>query len=231
VGTHGGRGVTTTEAGPRRLQRRRAVGPQVLMLVAGVAGLVVTLAALRPGAGGQRIAIAARDLEAGTVLTDHDVRFERLAASDAVSAVYVTPQELARLRGRVLTTAAFAHEPVLEAHLRTRAATDGRRAMSIPVDRARAVNGKLAPGDRVDVVAAGDDEVTIVVAGAEVLDVDGDDAFGTRRGEIRVTLAVDARESQLLTAALADGDFVLTRVTGAPPAGDLPPLVTARPTR
>jgi Flp pilus assembly protein CpaB len=207
------------------------VGPQVLMLVAGVAGLVVTLAALRPGAAGQRVAIAVHDLEAGTVLADRDVRFERVAASDGVTGAYVTARELAGLRGRVLTVPVFADEPVLQAHVRTRAATEGRRAMSIPVDRARAVNGKLAPGDRVDVVVAGDDEVTIVVAGAEVLDVDGDDAFGTRRGEVRVTLAVDARESQLLTAALADGDFVLTRVTGAPSSADLPPLVTARPTR
>ena len=46
-----------------------------------------------------------------------------------------------------------------------------------------------------------------------------------------VTLAVDARQSQLLAAALADGDFVLTRVTGAPSSADLPPLVTARPAR
>jgi len=201
------------------------------MLVAGVAGLVVTLAALRPGAGGERVAIAVHDLEAGTALADRDVRFERVSAPDEVTGAYVTARELAGLRGRVLTVPVFAGEPVLEAHVRTRAATDGRRAMTIPVDRARAVNGKLAPGDRVDVVVAGDDEVAIVVAGAEVLDVDGDDAFGTRRGEVRVTLAVDARQSQLLAAALADGDFVLTRVTGAPSSSDLPPLVTARPTR
>jgi Flp pilus assembly protein CpaB len=207
------------------------VGPQVLMLVAGLAGLVLTLAVLRPGAGGQRVAIAARDLEAGAVLADRDVRFERVSASDRLAGAYLTARELAGVRGRVLTTPVFADEPLLEAHLRARAATDGRRAMSIPVDRSRAVNGKLAAGDRVDVVVAGDDEVTIVVAGAEVLDVDGDDAFGTRRGELRVTLAVDARESQLLTAALADGDFVLTRVTGAPSSADLAPLVTARPAR
>jgi Flp pilus assembly protein CpaB len=201
------------------------------MLAAGVAGLVVTLAVLRPGAGGAPVAIAAHDLDAGSVVSERDVRFERISASETVSGPYISARELTARRGRVLTTPVFADEPLLEAHLRTRAATDGRRAMSIPVDRARAVNGKLAPGDRVDVVVAGDDEVTIVVADAEVLDVDSDDTFGTRRGEVRVTLAVDARESQLLTAALADGDFVLTRVTGAPSSADLPPLVTARPTR
>jgi Flp pilus assembly protein CpaB len=201
------------------------------MLVAGVAGLVVTLGVLRPGAGGERVAIAVRDLESGTVLEPRDVRFESVSVSDRVAGRYVTPRELTSMRGRVLAAPVFADEPVLEAHLRTRAATDGRRAMSIPVDRARAVNGNLAPGDRVDVVVAGDDAVTIVVAGAEVLDVDDDDAFGTRRGEVRVTLAVDARESQLLAAALADGDFVLTRVTGAPSSADLPPLAIGKAPR
>jgi Flp pilus assembly protein CpaB len=207
------------------------VGPQVLMLVAGVAGLVITLGVLRPGAGGERVAIAARDLEAGTALGPRDVRFESVSVPDQVLGRYVTPRELPGVRGRVLTAPVFAGEPVLEAHLRSRAATEGRRAMSIPVDRARAVNGNLAPGDRVDVVVAADDAVSIVVAGAEVLDVDDDDAFGTRRGEVRVTLAVDARESQLLAAAISDGDFVLTRVTGAPSAADLPPLTIGKPAR
>ena len=201
------------------------------MLVAGVAGLVITLGVLRPGAGGERVAIAAHDLEAGTVLGPRDVRFESVSMSDRVVGRYVTPRELSGLRGRVLTAPVFVDEPVLEAHLRSRAATEGRRAMSIPVDRARAVNGNLAPGDRVDVVVAADDAVSIVVAGAEVLDVDDDDAFGTRRGEVRVTLAVDARESQLLAAAIADGDFVLTRVTGAPSSADLPPLTIGKPAR
>ena len=223
--------MTTADPGPRRLQRRRTVGPQVLMVVAGVAGLIVTLGVLRPGSGGERVAVAVRDLDAGTVLGTRDVRFEPVSASDRVIGRYVTPRELASLRGRVLTTPVFSNEPVLDAHLRTRAATDGRRAMTIPVDRARAVDGNLAPGDRVDVVLARDDTVTIVVAGAEVLDVDDDDAFGTRRGEVRVTLAVDARQSQLLAAALADGEFVLTRVTGAPSSADLPPLAIGATTR
>jgi len=157
--------VTPTDPGPRRLHRRRAVGPQVLMLVAGVAGLVLTLAVLRPGAGSERVAIAVRDLDAGTVLSEHDVRFESVAASERVADRYVSRRELSGLRGRVLTVPVFADEPLLEAHLRARAATDGRRAMSIPVDRARAVNGiskrifnlvvTNVPGPQVPLYAAG----------------------------------------------------------------------------
>ena len=52
--------------------------------------------------------------------------------------------------------------------LRPRAARHGLRAMSIPIDPSRAVGGRLAPGDRVDVLFAGERAVSIVVAGAEV---------------------------------------------------------------
>ena len=104
--------------------------------------------------------------------------------------------------------------------------------MSIPIERARAVNGRLVPGDRVDVVVADGGTATIVVAAAEVLDVEADDgSIGSRRGDVSVTLAVDARESQLLTAALASGDFVLTRVTGAVSAAGAQPVVISGGTR
>ena len=99
--------------------------------------------------------------------------------------------------------------------------------MSIPVERARAVNGRLASGDRVDVVQAADGTAAVVAAGLEVLDVedDRDGAFGGARGQVTVTLAVDVTEAQRLAAVLADGDFVLTRVTGASPAATAAPAV------
>ncbi len=62
--------------------------------------------------------------------------------------------------------------------LRPRAARHGLRAMSIPIDPARAVGGRLAAGDRVDVLFAGERAVSIIVADAEVLAVD---AARTRR--------------------------------------------------
>jgi hypothetical protein len=101
--------------------------------------------------------------------------------------------------------------------------------MSIPIDPSRAVNGRLRVGDRVDVVVAGDDEVAIVASDLEVLDVlDGRrSGIGATSRSFSVTLAVDAHQSLILTAALADGDLVLTRVTGAPSARDVAPLSVA----
>jgi len=74
---------------------------------------------------------------------------------------------------------------------------------------------------------ARDGVATIVAAGLEVLDVTSDrsGAFGGAREQMTITLAVDVAESQRLAAVLADGDFVLTRVTGAASATGAPPIV------
>jgi Flp pilus assembly protein RcpC/CpaB len=99
--------------------------------------------------------------------------------------------------------------------------------MSIAIDPARAVNGELEAGDRVDVILASSHEVSIIVADAEVLGVGRPDrggAFGGVDEKFTVTLAVDAHESQLVAAGIAGGDIVVTRTTGARPARSTPPL-------
>jgi Flp pilus assembly protein CpaB len=99
--------------------------------------------------------------------------------------------------------------------------------MSIPIDPARAVNGELASGDRVDVILAGDHEVSIIVADAQVLSVSRPDrggAFGGIDNKFTVTLAVDAQESELVAAGIAGGDIVITRTTGSRPSEPTPPL-------
>jgi Flp pilus assembly protein CpaB len=194
------------------------------MVLAGLLALVLTLSALRSDTSGRPVVVAARDLAAGVPLRAADVRYERIRAGDAVLANLVARN--AAWRGRVLTGSVRAGEPLTATRLRSPATADGRRAMSIPVERARAVNGQLAAGDRVDVVRARDGIATVVAAGLEVLDVedDRDGAFSGARGQVTVTLAVDVAESQRLAAVLADGDFVLTRVTGAVPATGAPPV-------
>ena len=81
----------------------------------------------------------------------------------------------------------------------TRAAKAGLRAMSIPIDPSRAVGGRLAAGDRIDVLFAGDREVSIIVRDAEVIAIDakGRGGIGETSSPFTVTIAVDARQSQL----------------------------------
>jgi Flp pilus assembly protein CpaB len=89
--------------------------------------------------------------------------------------------------------------------------------MSIPIDPSRAVGGRLDAGDRVDVLFAGQEAVSIIVADAPVLAVDarGRGGIGESSSPFTVTIAVTPRQSQLVAAAVADGDISLARTTGA----------------
>ena len=89
--------------------------------------------------------------------------------------------------------------------------------MSIPIDPARAVGGRLTPGDRVDVLFAGERTASIIVADAQVLAVDarGRGGIGESSSPFTVTIAVSARQSQLVAAAVADGDVSFARTTGS----------------
>jgi Flp pilus assembly protein CpaB len=210
----------------RRSRRSRWSGGHLAMVVAGLLGVVLTLALLRGADERVSVAVAAHDLAPGAHLHASDVRFTPVAMTDEVLATTLDRVAVERSQGQVVVGPVRAGELVTRGRLRPRAASHGRRAMSIPIDPARAVDGDLEPGDRVDVVLAGDRDVAIVVPGAEVLAVDrGDDStFTAATRQITVTLAVDARESQLLTAALTDGDVALSRVTGARSAVGTPPL-------
>jgi Flp pilus assembly protein CpaB len=196
------------------------------MLVAGLVGVVLTLALLRGADDRVQVAVAAHDLAPGARLRTADVRYTPVAMNDELLATTLDRAGVERAQNQVVIGPIRAGELVTRGRLRTRAASHGRRAMSIPIDPARAVDGDLAPGDRVDVVLAGQQEVAIVVPGAQVLAVDRGDSgtFAAAARQITVTLAVDARESQLLTAALTDGDVAITRVTGARSAVGTPPL-------
>ena len=218
-----------------RVLRRGLLGRvsagHLVMVVAGLAGMVLTIGLVRAADARQPVAVAAHDVRPGSTFTAADVRYVRVRMDDAQLDTLLREDDVRALRGSVATGRIAAGDLIPRSLLRPPAAPSGERAMSIPIDPARAVNGDLAAGDRVDVVVATATEVAIIVADAEVLDVHGGDsggAFGGVGDEFAVTLAVDARESQLLTAAVTDGDVMITRSTGAPTADGTPPLPIER---
>jgi Flp pilus assembly protein CpaB len=212
---------------PRRRPLSRLSAGHLVMVLAGLVGVVLSLAAIRsPGAGGAAVLVATRDLEPGETIRSGDVQESTVRASRAVLDAFVPAGEAARLRGRVATAAVGQDEPITRRAVRPPSAPSGLRAMSIPVDAARAVSGHLAPGDRVDVVFAGEREASIIVADAEVLAVDARARGGINgsSSSFAVTIAVDAEQSELVAAAIEDGHFSITRTTGADRAVGVRPL-------
>jgi Flp pilus assembly protein CpaB len=210
----------------RRLASRLSAG-HLVMIVAGLVGMLLTLALLRNADERVEVAVAAHDLRAGDVVGNGDFQYERVRMDDDLLGTVLRRDDVARLEGAIAVRAVGAGELISRSAVRPAAAPSGLRAVSIPIDRARAVNGQLVAGDRVDVLLAAEAEVAVVVAGAEVLDVSdpaGGAALGSVDEQFTVTLAVDARGSQLLTAAITDGDLLLARSTGAESAEATPPL-------
>jgi pilus assembly protein CpaB len=199
----------------------------LVMIVAGLAGMLLTLALLRSADRRVEVAVAAHDLRAGSVVGPDDIRSERVKMDDDLLDTVLGPDDVADLDGAVATETIRAGELIASTDVRAPATSSGLRAVSIPIEPARAVNGELVPGDRVDVLLAAEQEVAIIVADAEVLDVSDPDAGGAL-GEVdeqfTVTLAVDAPETQLLAAAITDGDMLIARSTGAKSAEGTPPL-------
>jgi Flp pilus assembly protein CpaB len=187
------------------------------MVAAGLLGMVLALAALRDDPGGVEVAVAAHEIRSGEAVRSSDFRTERVQATERVLDSFVRARELHHVRGRIAVSTITAGDPVFRRELRPRAARSGLRAMSIPIDPSRAVGGRLEAGDRVDILFTGEREVSIIVRDASVLAVDakGRGGIGETTSPFTVTIAVDARQSQLLAAAIADGDISIARTTGA----------------
>ncbi len=208
--------VGTARPGARVLGGRISRG-HVVMIVAGVVGIVLSFAALRQHDGRARVMVAAREIRAGERVGADDLRSVAVTMSAPLLATVVRAHDLDRVVGRIAGTTVAEGELVSKRVLRPRAARHGLRAMSIPIDPARAVGGRLAAGDRVDVLFAGQRAVSIIVADAEVLAVDarGRGGIGESASPFTVTVAVSAPQSQLVAAAVADGNISLARTTGS----------------
>jgi len=206
-------GVATS--GARR--RGRVSRGHVVMALAGIVGVVLSFAVLRTREGETAVLVAAHEIRAGETITPSDFRTARVTLTPDVLATVARAQDRRRLRGRIAGTTIAPGELVTPRVLRPRAAPHGLRAMSVPLDPARAVGGRLAAGDRVDVVFAGREAVSIIVADAPVLAVDarGRGGIGESSSPFTVTIGVTAHQSQLVAAAVADGELSLARTTGA----------------
>jgi Flp pilus assembly protein CpaB len=218
TGVRGGDSIPaagTPLVAPRR--RGRFSRGHLLMAVAGIVGVVLSFAVLREREGETAVLVAAHEIRAGETITASDFRSTRVTLTPDVLATVANLHDRDRLEGRIAGSTIAAGELVTMRTLRRRAAPHGLRAMSIPIDPARAVGGRLAAGDRVDVLFAGQQAVSIIVADAPVLAVDarGRGGIGESASPFTVTVGVTARQSQLVAAAVADGEISLARTTGA----------------
>jgi pilus assembly protein CpaB len=197
----------------------------VVMALAGIVGVVLSFAVLREREGETAVLVAAHEIRAGETITASDFQTARVTLTPEVLATVARADHRRALIGRIAGTTIGTGELVASRMVRPRAAPHGLRAMSIPIDPSRAVGGRIAAGDRVDVLFAGQQAVSIIVADAPVLAVDarGRGGIGESASPFTVTIAVTAKQSQSVAAAVADGEISLARTTGAASASGIQP--------
>jgi Flp pilus assembly protein CpaB len=215
-------------AARRSLASRLSAG-HVVMLVAGLLGVLLTLRLVRAADESRPVLVAARDLVPGSVVDERAVRVGRVVADADVLASLVPAARADDVRGMVVTVPVAAGALLTRPSLRAPASGDAPRSISVPIARSRAVAGDVATGDRVDLVSVDPDSrvARYVADGVEVLAVAGatDGPLGAG-DELTVTLAVAPDSALAVAAAAASESLFLVRATGAEP---LPPVPPAAP--
>ena len=191
----------------------------VLMVAAAVVAGLLNLVALRSGDDRVAVAVLAAPVAAGQLVDADALRYEPLGASRSLQGSLVTEAAAAAGGDWIAVHDLQAGDVLRRSDLRSNAAPDGQRAMSIPVDPAHAAGGALRVGDRVDVIDVIDDRAAYVLTGAEVLAVTGNGAGGLGgSGGFSITVAVDADAALRLALAIRSESVDVVRSTGATPA-------------
>ena len=199
----------------------RVSSGHIIMLLAGALGLLLTVSLLRTAGNTQPVLVAARDLAPGTVLDAGNVRVSRVHVDASVLTTLIPGDRPASIKGQVVVGsvrggALLTHDLVrsVDAHAAT-------RVMSVPIARAKAVDGRLVAGDHVDVLGVDHDtgRAGYVLTDAEVVTVDGHSsgALSGASDDVTVTLVVDGATAPRLASAVAAGTVMLVRSTGAAP--------------
>jgi Flp pilus assembly protein CpaB len=226
VGTAQGTVVSRTRRG---LSTRVSTG-HVVMVLAGALGVLLTLSVLRSADNTQPVLVAAHDLAPGTVISDETVNVTRVHVDESVLATLFRADQVSMLRGRVVTTTVHAGELIARGGVSAVDARMSTRVMSFSIARARAVGGKLAIGDRVDVLAVDHDSGTAryVLTNTQLVAIEGRSggALSGASDDVTITLVVDRTTAPKLAAAIDEGTVTLVRATGAS-AADAPTSQTA----
>jgi len=213
----------------RRAFRARVSSGHLVMLGAGALGVLLTLSVVRSADRTRPVLAAARDLVPGAVVTDADVRVARVHADAWVFATLFAGDDMTAVRGHVVASGIRSGQLLTRDVVRAVDAGAAARVMSFPLPRARAVGGKLASGDRVDVIAVEHDSwrAGYVLTDAAVVGVDMHDTgpLGGGSDDVTVSLIVDPEGAARLAAALDAGTVTLVRATGAPAVANPAPFV------
>jgi len=205
-----------TSSPARGRARRRPSATHLLIGVVAALAFVLNLLALRDRDATVLVAVAARPLAAGAVLTSDALRMVPVAGDFEGLPSLVTEAQLATVEGWVLSRSVPSDGIIEWSMLVEPGAPSGLRSMSIPVAAEHAAGGSIATGDRIDVISVEDGIASYVAVDLGVLAVserEGGSLGGL--GSFYIVVAVDAEEALRLAEAIDAGSIEVVRSTGA----------------
>jgi Flp pilus assembly protein CpaB len=210
----------------RALRRPRRADPRALI------GVFVTLAALAgsvafwvSSSDARPVLVATRDLPVGTTLRASDLTIAYVRMDDALYRAALPADMLETLIGRPLGEPVHAQQVLARAQVASRVGLAADQvAMTIPARPDSAVDGRLKPGDTVQVLVTVIDKTRNeahtrqILDRAQVFEVGRDQSFGSSsatvepdssaRGSISsVTLAITADQARQLAEARRTGEL------------------------
>ncbi len=218
---------------PRRRKARERISlGHLFMIAAALLAFVLVVSVLQDRSKTTQVLVARSDIQPGSAITPDLVRQVALPAGSDLTAAMAGLGDLAG--GKAIAAQRIeAGDPVTRTAIAPRSDNDGRRAMSIPIERARAVGGELAPGDRVDVISVTGSSATYVATDLEVLKTQNQQGTGALGSsaltDYYVTVAVDGQTALAISLAQQTGEISILRSTGAVPVPADQRAVTAAP--
>ncbi len=210
----------------RALRRPRRADPRALI------GVFVTLAALAgsvafwvTSSDARPVLVATRDLPVGTTLRASDLTIAYVRMDDALYRAALPADMLETLIGRRLGEPVHAQQVLARAQVASRVGLAADQvAMTIPARPDSAVDGRLKPGDTVQILVTVIDKTRNeahtrqILDRAQVFEVGRDQSFGSSsatvepdssaRGSISsVTLAITADQARQLAEARRTGEL------------------------
>lgn len=206
---------------PRRRKTRERISlGHLFMIAAALLAFVLVISVLQDRSKTTQVLVARSDIFPGSAITPDLVRQVATPAGSDLAASMATLGDLAG--GQAIAGQRIkAGDPITRTAIAPRSDEQGLRAMSIPIERAEAVGGDLAPGDRVDVISVTGSTATYVAVNLEVLKTQREQSAGALGSsaltDYFVTVAVDDQMALAIALAQENGKMSILRSTGAEP--------------
>jgi len=208
----------SSSAMPKRKVGSRFTSGHLLMIISGLLAFLLTVVALSSRGEKIEVFVANNDIVAGEVLT-----LDKFKSVDIPSSSFddnYVSESVLRSGKSFASRSIFEGEALTKGDLTPQSSNSGVRLMSIPIDRSLAVNGEIAKGDRIDIVAAPEGECAYrALINLEVTSAPRSGSSGgvlsSGSGRFVITVAIEEPGQDLTLAGIIENvSFQIVKTTG-----------------